>query len=101
VVAAGLSHPAAYPDEDASTAHRTGSILASFALGIGFYHAAWQAEQRLSIILPDEWQGRNIEVIGVVAELPHSHEHGQRFSFTVEQILTPQASMPKHIYLST
>jgi competence protein ComEC len=76
-------------------------LIAGFALGLGFYHAAWQAEQRLAINLPDEWQGRDIEVIGVVAELPRSHEHGQHFSFAVGQILTPQASVPKHIYLST
>ncbi|MEO8331940.1 MAG: DNA internalization-related competence protein ComEC/Rec2, partial [Gallionella sp.] len=76
-------------------------FLAAFALGLGFYHAAWQAEQRLANTLPDEWQGRDIEVIGVVAELPRSHEHGQRFSFAVEQILTPQASVPQHIYLNT
>jgi len=76
-------------------------LIASFASGLGFYHAAWQAEQRLAISLPDEWQGRDIEVVGVVAELPRSHEHGQRFSFAVEQVLTPQASVPKHVYLST
>ncbi len=76
-------------------------LLAAFAFGLGFYHAAWQAEQRLAVSLPDEWQGRDIEVIGVVAELPRSHEHGQRFSFAVEQILTPQASVPQHIYLGT
>jgi len=51
-------------------------LLATFALGLGFYHAAWQAEQRLAVTLPDEWQGRDIEVIGVVAELPRIHEHG-------------------------
>jgi len=75
--------------------------MACFALGIGFYHAAWQAEQRLAISLPYEWQGRDIEVIGVVAELPRRHEHGHRFSFAVEQVLTQGASVPKHIYLST
>jgi competence protein ComEC len=76
-------------------------LLATFALTLGFYHAAWQAEQRLAVTLPDEWQGRDIEVIGVVAELPRNHEHGQRFRFAVEQILTPHASVPQHIYLST
>lgn len=76
-------------------------LIAAFACGLGFYHAAWQAEQRLAVRLPDEWQGRNIEVIGVVAELPRNHEHGQRFNFDVEKVLTPQASVPKHIYLST
>jgi len=76
-------------------------LLAVFACGVGFYHAAWQAEQRLAVSLPDEWQGRDITVIGVVAELPRNHEQGQRFSFDVEQILTPLAYVPQHLYLST
>jgi competence protein ComEC len=76
-------------------------FLAIFALGLGFYHAAWQAEKRLAITLPAEWQGRDIEVIGVVAELPRNYQQGLHFSFDVEKILTPQASVPKHIYLST
>lgn len=76
-------------------------FLAALACGLGFYHAAYQAQQRLSVSLPDEWQGRDIEVIGVVAELPRSHERGLRFSFDVEKILTPQATTPPHIYLST
>lgn len=76
-------------------------LIAAFTLGLGFYHAAWQAEQRLAVSLPDEWQSRDIEVIGVVAELPRNHERGQRFSFDVESILTPQVSVPPHLYLST
>ncbi len=77
------------------------ALIAAFACGLGFYHAAWQSEQRLAIALPDAWQGRDIEVIGVVAELPRSHEHGQRFSFDVEKVVTSSASVPQHIYLST
>jgi competence protein ComEC len=76
-------------------------LIAAFACGLGFYHAAWQAEQRLAITLPDEWQSRDIEVIGVVAELPRNGQQGLRFGFDVEKILTPQASVPPHIYLST
>ena len=76
-------------------------LIAAFACGLGFYHAAWQAQQRLSISLADEWQGRDIGVIGVVAELPRISEHGLRFAFDVEQTLTPQARVPPHIYLST
>ncbi len=76
-------------------------LIALLAIGMGFYYAAWQAEQRLAIALPDEWQGRDIEVIGVIAELPRNHEQGLRFRFDVEKILTPQASVPAHIYLST
>ncbi|HEU0219445.1 MAG TPA: DNA internalization-related competence protein ComEC/Rec2 [Gallionella sp.] len=75
-------------------------LLAAFACGAGFYHAAWQAEQRLAVSLPDEWQGRDVEVVGVVAELPRHYERGLRFNFDVEQTVTPQASVPQHIYLS-
>lgn len=76
-------------------------LIAAFALGLGFYHAAWQAQQRLAVTLPDEWQGRDIKVIGVIADLPRIHEHGQRFNFDVENTLTPRVSVPRHIYLST
>jgi len=76
-------------------------LVAIFAGGLGFYHAAWQAQQRLSFTLADEWQGRDIEVIGVVAELPRKHAQGMRFRFDVEQTLTAQASVPQHLYLST
>ncbi|MGB7598633.1 MAG: hypothetical protein WBM09_13810 [Gallionella sp.] len=43
-------------------------LLALLALGLGFYQAAWLAEQRLAVTLPAQWQGRDIEVIGAVAE---------------------------------
>lgn len=76
-------------------------LLAALACGAGFYLAAWQAGQRLAASLPDAWQGRNIEVIGVVAELPHRHQRGLRFAFDVEQTITPQAFVPQHLYLST
>ena len=76
-------------------------LLAACACGLGFHHAAWQAGERLGVSLPDAWQGRNIEVIGVVAELPRRHERGQRFVFDVEQTITPQAFVPPHIYLGS
>ncbi len=76
-------------------------LLAAFALGLGFCQAALQAQQRLAVSLPDQWQGRDIRVTGVVADLPRDHQHGQRFSFDVENTLTPLASVPRHIYLST
>ncbi|MGA7595716.1 MAG: DNA internalization-related competence protein ComEC/Rec2 [Gallionella sp.] len=76
-------------------------LFAVFALGLGFYHAAWRAEQRLAVALPGEWQGRDIEVTGVVAGLPRRFDQGQHFRFDVEKILTPRASVPEHLYLST
>ena len=76
-------------------------LLASFAFGLGFYHAAWQAQQRLAHTLPDAWQGRDIEVTGVVADLPRKFQQGLHLAFDVEKIITPHASVPDHLYLST
>jgi competence protein ComEC len=76
-------------------------LTVALACGLGFYYAAWQAQQRLSISLADEWQGRDIEVIGVVAGLPRNHERGLRFVFEIEQTLTPHANVPSHVYLGT
>ncbi len=76
-------------------------LIALLAVGCGFYHAAWRAEQRLAVSLPADWQGQDIQVEGVVAELPHQHARGQRFVFAVERTLTPQVQAPGRIYLST
>jgi len=76
-------------------------LLACFACGSGFYYAAELAEQRLAVSLPAHWQGLDMAVTGVVAELPHLSEHGQRFNFTVEKTLTPGVSVPQHISLSS
>ncbi len=77
------------------------TLIAVFACGLGFFHAAYQAQQRLSISLADDAQGRDVVVIGVVAELPHLGERGVRFAFDVEQNLTADAIAPPHVYLST
>ena len=76
-------------------------VIAIFAFMLGFYHSSWQAEQRLAVSLPDEWQGRNIEVVGVVAELPRNHDYGQRFRFDVERVLTSDVEVPHRLYIST
>ncbi|MDP4029540.1 MAG: DNA internalization-related competence protein ComEC/Rec2, partial [Gallionella sp.] len=100
-----ISHFAVFPSRLHRSNPLTRSIhlllLAACACGLGFYHAAWQAEQRIAINLPDEWQGRDIEVVGVVAELPRRYERGLRFIFDVEQSITPQADVPQRVYLST
>lgn len=76
-------------------------LVAATALMLGYYHAAWTGEKRLSISLPEQWQGRDIVISGVVAELPHCGERGLRFAFDVEKTLTPEITVPPHIYLST
>ena len=66
----------------------------------GFVWAALFAQYRLSDSLPVEWESKDIEVIGVVASMPTFGEHGVRFRFDVEKILTPQAVVPRHLSLS-
>ena len=73
-------------------------VLAFFALG--FAWAAWRADIRLADALGAEWEGRDIEVIGVVATLPQDFSQGTRFEFAVEKPLTATAIVPQRIMLS-
>lgn len=68
-----------------------GAVLLGFAWAGG--HAYW----RLADALPAEWEGRDIEVTGVVAELPQRFERGVRFVFAPE---TANAPVPSRIVLS-
>lgn len=77
------------------------ALLLGGAFALGFCYAAWQAERRLADTLPDAWQGRDIALIGVVTEMPRVHERGLRFAFTVEQVKTPEAYVPRHLQLAT
>lgn len=65
---------------------RSLALLGCFLFGFGF--ACWRAEVRLADELPMAWEGRDIEVIGVVAGLPQDFSHGTRFEFDVEKTLT-------------
>ncbi len=68
---------------------------------LGFSYAAWVAQSRLADSLPDAWQGKNITLTGVVAELPRVHDKGQRFAFAVESVQTPDVHVPQRIQLAT
>ena len=76
-------------------------VLLVCAALLGFCYAAWVAQHRLSDKLPDEWQGRNIVVTGIVAEMPRVHERGLRFAFDVDGVQTDGAHVPRHIQLAT
>lgn len=72
------------------------------ALAAGFFWAAGFAAWRLSDALPAAWEGRDIQVIGVVSALPQFTERGVRFEFDIEQVLTPDApaaKIPRHVQL--
>ncbi len=68
-----------------------GCLLLGFGWAGGFAH--W----RLSDALPVEWEGRDVEVVGVIADLPQRFERGVRFTFVVEEAAGP---VPKRIALS-
>ena len=73
-------------------------VLACLALG--FAWAAWRADIRLADALPAAWEGRDIEVVGVVAALPQDFSQGSRFEFAVEKVSTVAAVVPQRIMLS-
>ena len=85
-----------------SRKHSFPHLLTILLLGLtaGFFWAALFAQHRLSHVLPAEWEGQNIQLVGVIASMPQRQERGDRFEFDVEQILTPNAVVPNHISLS-
>ncbi|WP_153147788.1 DNA internalization-related competence protein ComEC/Rec2 [Dechloromonas sp. H13] len=77
---------------------RTFAVLGCLVLG--FAWAAWRADIRLADALPAAWEGRDVEVIGVVAALPQDFSQGSRFEFAVEKVSTATAVVPRRIMLS-
>lgn len=75
-------------------------LLNALCFGLGFYWAAALAQVRLAEALPSEWEGRDVEIVGVVAGLPQVYDRNTRFEFDVEQVLTPAASVPRRISLN-
>ncbi|HSD60705.1 MAG TPA: DUF4131 domain-containing protein, partial [Burkholderiales bacterium] len=69
-------------------------------LAAGFFWAAAFAAWRIGDALPREWEGRDVELVGVVADLPRSNEASVRFEFDIERVLTAGAAVPRHLVLS-
>ncbi len=85
-----------------SAAASTGrSVLLGISfMAAGFFWAAFLAGIRLADHLPPAWEGRDIELIGVIAGLPQENERGVRFDFDVESVATEHAVAPDHIALN-
>ena len=79
---------------------RSTALIAAAAFLLGFAWAGATAHWRLHDALPSEWEGRDIEVTGVIASLPQPFERGVRFEFEVESRLTPGAVVPRHLLLA-
>ncbi|HXT22704.1 MAG TPA: DNA internalization-related competence protein ComEC/Rec2 [Thermoanaerobaculia bacterium] len=62
----------------------------ALALGLGFFWAAYCAQERMADWLAPELEGRDIAVVGVVASLPALGERGVRFELDVETERLPR-----------
>jgi competence protein ComEC len=78
---------------------RWGLVFAAGVL-VGYGHGAWRAQMRLADELPRPWEGRDIEMVGLVAGLPQPGEKGTRFLFEPESVLTPGARIPTLLALT-
>lgn len=69
----------------------------------GFVWTGWMAQTRLHDQLPEAWEGKDIQVTGVVASLPQRFERGERFVFDVESAQVGAGigkAVPERIMLS-
>ena len=75
-------------------------LLSATAFVFGVCWASGFALWRMSDELPRAWEQKTIQIVGVVASVPEATEHGTRFRFDVEKILTKYAVVPQHISLN-
>src|SRR5258708_28163284 len=53
-------------------------VSAAIAVGLGgFFYAGWRADVRLADQLPAAWQGQDIDLVGVIDDLPHAAPPGR------------------------
>ena len=66
----------------------------------GFGYGTLRAQVRLADVLPSQWEGVDLELIGVVDDLPQNTDQGTRFAFAVEHVETAGAIVPTRISLA-
>ena len=76
------------------------ATMAVCCLTAGFFYAATRAQLRMDDALPPAWEGRDVQLVGVIAGLPQTYERSVRFEFDVERVITPDAIVPSHIALT-
>jgi len=79
---------------------RLALLVIAAALLAGCGYAAWRAQVRMAEELPREWEGVDVEILGVVSDLPANSPQGARFAFTVERVRTPRAVVPAELSLA-
>ncbi len=86
-------------DVDVSAAVAAVTLLAASA-ALGFTYAAWRVHDRLAVELAQADEGRDLDVIGVVAGLPPATDRCVRFEFVVEKVATGDVSVPRRLSLA-
>jgi len=66
---------------------RAGLGLALAAAGVGF--SGWRADLRLADALAPDWEGCDVELVGVIDEMPQLTDDGAHFAFVVEAARVP------------
>lgn len=75
-------------------------LLLVFLLGCGYFWAAGKAYWRLADSLPEDWEGKDVQITGFVSNMPLYTDRKVGFLFYVEHVITPHAHVPKRISLS-
>ncbi|MEP7330434.1 MAG: ComEC/Rec2 family competence protein, partial [Betaproteobacteria bacterium] len=70
------------------------------AMSVGYFHAAWRANLRMADALPTAWEGVDIQLTGVIDDLPAASAYGVRFALAVESAATPGAVVPRRLSLA-
>ena len=76
------------------------ALVALAGLVLGWDLAAVRAQARLADELPPAWEGRDIEIEGVVAGLPQPGERGRRFVFAPDRVATAGVVVPSLVSLT-
>ena len=61
-----------------------GAGVAIALAAAGFAYAGWRADTRLADALAPVWEGCDVELVGVIDDMPQVAEDGEHFAFVVE-----------------
>jgi competence protein ComEC len=67
---------------------------------LGYCWAALIAQAALAESLAAADEGRDVQVVGVVDNLPFDFGQGQRFNFRIERVVAPVVALPSRVALS-
>lgn len=76
------------------------AVVLVAAAASGFSYAGWRAHDRLDVALSPADEGKDVEIVGIVAGLPAAMDRGQRFEFEVEQVATAGVRIPPRLSLA-